>query len=502
LESLAGKNLVLLQSAQWVHSTQSDLGKEGTIPTSYIDEWAFYGSSSVKCPDKMVAVKDRPGGDVLYQLQVFLGDGTYGDLVQLRKGEGQVEKPSSGSLACSLDAAQTQAGILASKLAGQADSKSAWQLKEAKAWFDILDGRQLFVVAGVFHSPGSAPPIQTETYTFDLENGLLLNENVRMQWQDGSLMGETLKGYRNELLSELPEEVARQFEQARAELKSYQEGAAAPKSPVTATPAAQVPATIPQDLPYTQENLLTGGEQILSILSGLRQAHITWLSRPGWYLFGPRQLHPNDWMLDRYVLTHVTDSLGSCELMTYYIRESRLLPQEIRLADGAWGLVSVVDQGPFTEGTSSGEPCRVEDQESVLMLDNEIDSFRDLLAGKIGGEYRAWIEETGGKKTFILFYDIQYASPKPTTMDPETHKLEVNDRSLEWNYFDLETGSWLAGYELVYLENGKVLGAAPPEDGEILQYDSLYYESPPAEIFQAFEQMVAKLKAYLENNGQ
>ncbi len=506
LDGLAEKTARLSQSAAWFHARSVDLGAPGMMQTSFIESWAALSPGLDRCRERVTLVKDSPDGNKVYQILVMLGDGTWGDLVQLWGGAGEVIRPTPDDAECTLESEAIFASSLVQRLSGKVQSKGTQTLQTARAWFDELDGRPVFVVEATFLQDPYAPYTRSvETFSFDLDSGLALRQQVRMQQEDGTQVGETLTGFQAEFLESLPADAARQFDQRIAQLMAFASPSQTPEPP---TPAPTVPpAAFFDDLSYTQDNPLQDGQTILQLWAGLRQRYMTWLAKPGWYLFFPGPIG-GDPLRGPYSLTHVLDASGRCETMTYYVQDGKILPQEIHLADGTWGLVSGVVQGEFsegaagvqTEGSSAGIPdqaCQLESLLSVTLLDNAITPYRDLIDGKTSGVYNAWVQEEDGRRVLRLYADIQYSQPKPTVMHPVTRKFELIDHSERWTDFDIETGAWLAEWERFYLASGEVL------DGEkLLTAESTAFEQPPADLKQAFDETLSKLNAYFESLGK
>ena len=489
LNELSAKNRDFIHAPGWLHSTRRDAGQEGTIPTSYIETWLKFSIPEGVFPESLVIVKDQPDGERLIQLQVCLSDGLCGDLVALRKGEGTLEQ---------LDAPPdpTTVGLLAQRLAGQGELSKSGKVDQALAWFENLDGKPVFFLS-LHYSPlqlSPSTPETTEVYSIDLETGLLLRENLRQVYMDGTLFGETLSAYQYEFLPELPADVAGQFSEASAELLSFSGSTAS--AHVTSTPLpGSAPVTL-ENLAYTRDAPLTDGPKILEQLLALRQRLSEGIARSGWYVFDPLLPQGQDWTSSRSTVLQVNDD-GTCQSMAYYLKDGQILPNEITLVDGAWGLVGDVQTGIFTEAEANHAPCSPEQVDNLAWIANEIDFFRDFSAGEIDGEYRLWVETVAGRQVLVLFYDIRYQPPKPVIMDPDMRALEPEDRSLKWLYFDLETGSILGQYEQVTLQNGKTFGETFKE-GNPLPLGIHYYDNLPAEVLQAFEQAAQDLRSHLE----
>jgi hypothetical protein len=491
LEVLSAKNLDLLLATGWLHSTRRDAGQADTIPTSFIETWTRSPLQAGAYPESLTIVKDQPEGERIIQLHVCLSDGLCGDLVALRNGEGTLVR---------LDAPPdlTTAGYLAQLLAGKGELSKNGKMDQAQAWFEDLDGKAVFVLT-LHYSPLQPSPTTfetTEVFSFDLETGLALRESVRMVYLDGSLFGETLTENQYEFLPELPADVAQEFAAAVAELRSY----AVPASVAPAPTATQLPESALSaldDLPYTQVAPLTDGQTILDLMLALRQRLSDHFARPGWYVFDSILPPDQDWASTRSTVLQVNDD-GTCRSMVYYLKDGQVLPNEITLEDGTWGLIGDVQAGIFTEAAADRASCSPEQVDNLVWIANEIDFFRDFLAGEFDGDYRLWVDEISGRRVLVLFYDIRYQPPRPVTMDPDTRALQPEDRSVKWLYFDLETGSILGQYEQVTLQNGKTFGE-PYQEGEPLPQGVRFYETPPADQQQAFEQAVKDLRAHLES---
>lgn len=494
LEELEVKNRDLLRATGWLHITRGDAGQAGTIPTSFMETWTRSPILAGAYPESMAIVKDRPEGERIVQLNVCLSDGLCGDLVALRSGEGSPRQ---------LDAPPelTTAGYLAQLLRGKGELSKNGKMDQAQAWFEDLDGKPVFVLSLHYSplQPSSTTYETTEVYSLDLETGMALRESVRMVYPDGARFGETLIENQYEFLPELPADVAQEFAAAVAELRSY----AAPAIVAPAPTAAQLPESAVSaldDLPYTQFAPLTDGQTILDLLLALRQRLSKGITRSGWYVFDSLLPQGRDWTSSRMTVLKVNDN-RTCQLMVYYLKDSGILPNEITLEDGTWGLIGDVQAGIFTEAEADHALCSPEQVDNLVWQANEIDFFRDFLAGEMDGEYRLWVDEIAGRRVLVLFYDIRYQPPKPVTMDPDTRALEPEDRSVKWLYFDLETGSILGRlgqYEQVTLENGKTIGE-PYQEGDPLTLGVHFYENPPAELLQAFEQAVQDLRAHLKS---
>jgi hypothetical protein len=491
LHALSEKNLDLLASPGWLHATRSDLGQKGTLPTYYLETWGRTPLKDGAYTESLVLVKEQPQSQNLLQIQVCLADGFCGDLIALRKGQGSAE-PSG------LPPMPDNAGLLAQRLTNRAGLSKNGKVDRVQAWFETLDGEPVFVVS--LHStplqPSPTTPETTEVYSFDLETGQLLRENVQQIYPDGLLFGETLTAYQYEVLTGLPASVADQFAAAASELQAFAVKTGAAPAP-TATAISESVLTALEDSPYTREIPLTDGAKILELMVALRQRLHDWISQPGWYVFDSLLPHGRDWVSTRSTMLQ-TNGNGTCQWMVYYLKDGRILPNELYLADGVWGLIGDVQAGTFTEAEANRSPCRPDQVDHLVWMDNEIEFFRDFIAGEVLGEYRAWVETIAERPVLVLHYEIRYQNPRPVTLDPDTRKLEPQDHSKKWLYFDLETGAILREYEQVTLANGKTFGETYRED-DPLPSGIHFYENLPAELLKTFEKAVQGLRSHLES---
>ncbi|MGE5776194.1 MAG: LysM peptidoglycan-binding domain-containing protein, partial [Chloroflexota bacterium] len=640
LNDLAQKNINAFHTSAWVHVVRTDQAQPGMIHSSYSESWTRYPRDNRSCAESLSFTSDRPGAANFLQIIVGLPDGTIGDLIQLRSGEAQVPRLEPGADSCSLAPEFTAAGQFAFRL-NREQAASPQKNVDAQAWYSKQGGQVVFNVAVTFTQPSKANMgITKETRSFDIETGTVLQEGIRAEWEDGSVFSETLQGYETSFLPELPADVAAQFEQYTAELKSYASGTA-PHPSETPLPASfnytvragdtcgrlavtynvsvqsivtqnnlpsaciisagqklKIPYPTPtptgilneatqtaqacEKIPYTvqandtlasiavkynvppdaikrynglstdtifwgqpliipicerstvtpapsqasetspgfvvydqqfipETNPITDGGTILQILQDLKRLQIERLSRPGWYVYGPASPDPLDWMSNYYLLTHTLDQSSACEFMNYYIKDGRILPQQLVLSDGRWGQISVAEEGvepgtvTFAEtgkiNWNNGpmtDTCQVQNTETISFIQNETRTFQEIVDGKTQGTYKAWTEEVGGRKVFVLYYELT-GDGLGHVMDPETRKLEPIDRTQTWEYFDLNWGTVLSevGERIFFLQNGKTIGSAPAADKKI-DFGYTYYKELPADLEEIFEKTVADLEAYLK----
>lgn len=510
LNELARKNVDVFQDAAWVHVVRTDQAQPGMINSPYSESWTHYPQDNRSCAESLSFTSDRPESANFLQIIVGLPDGTIGDLIQLRSGETQVTRIEPGADSCSLAPEFTAAGQFAFRL-NREQAASPQKNVDAQAWYSEQGGQVVFNVAVTFTQPSKANMgITKETRSFDIETGTMLQENIRMEWEDGSLFGESLQGYKTEFFSELPADVADRFQQFSDELHAYAAGTIVRPTPTQVSESS--PGFVVYDQQFIPEtNPITDGGTILQILQDLKRLQIERLSKPGWYVYGPASPDPLDWMSNYYLLTHTLDQSGACEFINYYSKDGRILPQQLVLADGRWGQISVAEEGvepgkvTFAEtgkiNWSNGpmtDTCQVQNTETVSFIQNETRTFQDIVDGKTQGTYKAWTQEIGGRKVFVLYYELT-GDGLGHVMDPETRKLEPIDRTQTWEYFDLEWGTILSevGERIFFLQNGKTIGSAPSAE-KTLDFGYTYYKELPADLKEIFEKTVADLEAYLK----
>lgn len=483
----------------WAYRVAQDLNEAGSgvMNSTFYEQWMHFEGG--KCTEMLATARDKPKGERLLNLQVGLPDGTFGDLVALRQGLGQglgqdVPLLQTG-WQCSYAAADTDAGQMARRLETgpeQMQIKGPNTLKTVRAWYETVQERPALVVQAVFTGEaGSMPEVQRETRYFDVPSGQLFNEHIWMEWADGRPLGEFGQSKSLEFLPELPAEVRQLFEQSSAELVTFRD-----HPPTTATPLPTVTVDILDNLSqYMAASPLTDRATILHVLQALLQRHTAWLAQPGWVVDRPRQLEGRKWDNTYSVLMHVLPD-GSCELMTYYIDGERILPQEIRLANGDSGLIGTVQEGVFTEGKRGELPCKIEEFQPTQLLSSNVEMLLPPASGDIDIKLQAWVENRAGQMVLVLYQDTTYVQFKPVTMDPDSQKLEQLDRSELWTFFDLQNGAYAGGADQSYLTNGKTFGDAYTSDAppghETLRLDPL-----PNNLAQVFQQTLAALNEYL-----
>lgn len=490
LMELAEKEAVAYRGTTWVHRVTQDITETGSqvLPGAFIDAWVHVIDG--QCQEMIVYSSDRPDKSKLYSLLVGLPDGLSGDLVALRQGEiSQVQTDWT----CAMQLDETEAGMLAARLKSgpeQKKIKGPNDLKRVRAWYEDENARSVLVVEAIFTAIGNTPEVQRETRRFELATGRMIQEHIWMEWADGSPFGETSRSQLTELLSEMPAEQAALFEQAEKELWEFQQA-----SEASVTPAPTLDTGVLDTLEqYTAAAPLTDAGAIQIVLQALLERHVEWLANPGWTVHGPGSVDGRKWDDTYSTLLHTLPD-ESCEMMTYYIKDGAILPQELALANGDWGLIGSVEMGVFTEGKPADQPCRLENFWTVQMLGSVIGDFGDPGVGTTR-KARAWTEARDGRMVLVVYDDVTYDDPKPTTMDPDTRRLEPMARSEAWEVFDLGSGAYAGGANQVYLANGKIFGL-PYGLETVLDMQTLHLDALPDELQQAFEGVLAALQAYL-----
>jgi hypothetical protein len=507
LNTLAQKNVATYQQAGWVHIIRKDKGLADNLPVTYSDGWFEYPQDAQVCVQGMETVtqgiNNTPDQQPL-QILINRSGGASGDLIQLRSGNEAVTYLKPGDTGCTFSAEDTPAGQLLARL--ETEQAASAEKIDIQAWYETAPGRIEFVIAVTFTAPSkaNAAGILKETQHYEVEKGLLIEASMRMEWPDGKLFGESTQEYLTEFVAVMPAGIAAQWKEHSGELQTYVTGVNA-LLPTTAPEIGRDPVIVVEDQQFISPTKpLTDGQTILQIQEALERLQIRQLSRPGWYVYGPNSINTEDWMSNRYMLIHTIDESGACDYMSYYLKDGKLLPQEIALADGRWGWISSVENGKVEAGEKgkinwSNGPmsatCQVPNVETLSYLRNETRSFRDLTAGKNKGTYKGWTEQIRGRKFFVLYTELEI-NGFGTVMDPATRKLEPIARQESWLYFDLNWGTVIeeASVQVFHLQNGGMIGAAPTPE-KTVDAGYRYYEKLPADLQTAFDKVTAELAA-------
>ena len=495
LNALAESDTAAYQGALWAHRVYQNLNEEGSgaILTAYWEEWVHIVDG--QCREMMSISRDRPDGEKLYNLFIGLPDGTYGDLIELRDGR----EVGPGSLRtdwrCAVLASDTDAGILAGRLktgAEQVQVKGPNEVKDLSARFETLDGRPVLVVNATFTGAGNIPEVQRVEQRFEVETGRMYMEKTVAEWEDGRPFSEVSRNQMVEFRDALPSDVAELFAASSAELLTYLDPSAHPTA--TTFPTSE-PRFLDGLTAFTVNAPLTQPTTIQQALQALLQRHTEWINQPGWVLHHPRPMQDKKWDMTYSVLMHILPD-GSCEQMTYYVKDGRILPQQINLPNGDWGLTGDVQAGVFTEGKAGEQPCHAEDYHTIGLLTATLDFVNSVVAGNGHQTLQLWVDERQNGPTVVLYSDETYTDPQPMVQDPDSGKLEPQMRSQMWTFFDLQTGAFLGANNLIHLASGKVFGDSYQPGGAI-ELETLRYASLPANLAEAFEQTRATLAKYL-----
>lgn len=115
-------------------------------------------------------------------------------------------------------------------------------------------------------------------------------------------------------------------------------------------------------------------------------------------------------------------------------------------------------------------------------------------SGATEGSVQAWQELVDGQVAFLLAYEIAaYREPKPVILDPASGQSLVVERSTRLKRFDLTTGLQLSEQEILYLQNGQILGGGDPTGS--IQY--IYHETLPAALAQVFSDTATRVREEL-----
>lgn len=498
LELLAGRELAAYAGDVWVRSVirDPDAGDAQTLTQAYTESWVHF--SGGECREMLILSADGPEMAQMHSLQIGLADGVFGELTALRRGE---HESLNREWSCVVGPAETDAGMLAARLQpgeAQLQIKGPNRLEKVQAGYENRAGRLTLAVEAVFSAESGPPEVQRETRRFDAATGRMLEEQIKMEWADGSPYGEFARVKSVELLPALPAEAAVRFAQAEAELRAILSavdagGSATPMPTVRPTADAAALAGLSA---YTQAAPLKDAAAIRAALQALQLRHLDWMLEPGWIVFRPADAGARKWDQTYSALLHGLPD-GSCDLLTFYIQDEAVLPQEIHLADGRWGLVGSVQEGVLTEGSPADGPCRRDDLIGMQIYAGLIDSAADVRPDGSTGGLQAWVETRSGRTVLVIYLDRVFSpGSRPSTMDPDTRRLEPQARSEQWTFFDLETGAFAGSAYLAHLQSGKVFGE-PYAPGGPLSETAVRLDAPPADLALALETMLNKLQAYL-----
>ncbi|NMC77790.1 MAG: hypothetical protein GYA59_00395 [Chloroflexi bacterium] len=218
LEGLRQQNQELQRQPVWWHESQQLVKEAGSLHSASFSNWFHAATEAEQCVEKMYVTPSQ-ADEGMMQYVIQLADGSFGDLVQLRQGEGQVTSVK-GTEACSTLPIGEGLDSLVMFLKGEnlGTTKDGRELKTARAWYD---DQGAFIVDAEWTLPWNNPDHQTDTYTFDAQTGLLLHHHMQMLFSDDTSMGELEWTYEYQQLDKMPDEVAEQFQQAAEELQSY-----------------------------------------------------------------------------------------------------------------------------------------------------------------------------------------------------------------------------------------------------------------------------------------
>lgn len=286
-----------------------------------------------------------------------------------------------------------------------------------------------------------------------------------------------------------------------------------PPIPTASTPEPQldpvgtVPvedSQVPLEIPFTVERPLSNPNEIVKILEILKQKHIEWLSRPGWYVYRM------PWEDGEYRLwgTHFTNDQGDCREQFHLLEKGdELYPVEILLADGTWGRLYGVkgrlDQAvviPSDEKT----PCQMEDAYHVSTVIQMAPDIQPRLESAKTGEIEAyelllWQEVIDGRKVVVLFEDMGKTKGVFRLADGTFVPVE---REIHWTYLDPETGGIVGGDMVMYAEDGEILSGEEKGKREVKFSDLIFYDELPPEVLQAYEEAAEALRDFIQRSNE
>lgn len=503
LNELAEKNVSMFQEEGWWRRSNEVVSQTGNLNSANHVEWMHLSQNPDECMSRMDIIEEPSSGDIIL-LQMQIPEGYMGELVSLRQGTSEVTKVDPSI--CRLTEATTEAGYLALSLQGNASEKDSRAAVEwAKAWYEDRDGKPAFIVFAGFTTPFEKLTTQTETYSFDVQSGMVLEHYLTMGYDFGMEMGSLDIQSRYELWEKLPEDVAVRFELSTEELKKYVDNPPAkPFIDITPQPTAQ-----PLDLestmkPYKEETPLTDETQAMAVMQEIVRRRTAWVARPGWLLQKTYWPGGKDYTHEQYTLVHVTGDNGECqEQMVYFYKDGALSPWIVRLADGTSGMVPSWDKssGNVRSNVKENTFCSLYNGESVFMegdflFVDEIANLQkftqDTKNGLIKGDFKIYADELDNRPVLVLAYRSENDPISGgLVMDSSTQELVHYTQNNQLHYFDMETGMpvWLV--DRFTLENGSV-----DDGGGGLEYTWQFYTELPDELAQAYTRAAAELESY------
>lgn len=217
LEALQEKSSVLFEQPTWWLLRQEVIKEYGELQSLPRETWFKAPQIEGECTQWMVTVKGKSNNEIA-QYIIQLSDGNTADLVELRKGIGQVKSAKDVGTCLTFPDNGDLADLLWFLRGEKIDaSKDERTLKEIHAWYE---NQQNLIIRVTWQLSGENADKQVDTYTIETSTGMIMQHDLVMLYKDLSVMGELDWTFEHTQL-ELPQQVAEQFEAATNELKSY-----------------------------------------------------------------------------------------------------------------------------------------------------------------------------------------------------------------------------------------------------------------------------------------
>jgi hypothetical protein len=259
--------------------------------------------------------------------------------------------------------------------------------------------------------------------------------------------------------------------------------------------------------PWTTENPMKDAGEIQTILQKLLFRYLDQFSEAGWY-------HLHDISGTSYWV-HIP--VGGSDIFDQFIclRQCKsyapgfILPGELLLADGSWGISQITagldDYYFISAGRQVAVETRLQNLESytgsnvlsgyfgitsLILFNDRVSNPNDPKYSTLNSvvEFSAWVEPYEGRDVFVLLFQSTFASPKPRLATGESIDSEES-----YTFFSLENGGRIADETICYLEGGGIAENGLRFDQHLVEY----YEFLPVDVQAIYDKAEKKLRDYL-----
>lgn len=465
LEKLGDKELKRLRSTNWVHIQEENSSFNRSTATTR-EKWIQPFPEDGPCSNWMTEVREIHGERKYIQHLVSLSDGTYGDLVELGSGKGEVYRTGPD---CKMNRAGTQAGLLAMRIAAKASISNSNILKEVRAWYPSGDDQAFLRIYTRFEGTSDRIPVWEETFTFDLQSGLLIERLVQQSWKSGDEIysdPENRQTFEYEFLETLDDDTAARLTSAAAKLQSYaiHSWTYSQEDPLTA---------LPQIIALLEEL----GDKNLEAFLGANWVHTTY--RTEYSPTIPMSTPPfvgESWM-------QYSPEAGPCprgldESGQDMDGENPLANRIVYLADGTVANLLLQEDGTVNAGQRGGGCVLTRDDTRAGILASVLRGERSVQGrGQFTlSEARAWMQPVDGVMAWVVYLRHEKTTSSTPPLLQETYT------------FDLESGLLLSLVREEGFKDGRVIF----QTWETLQYQILDELDP--EVLAKIEAAEAELR--------